>query len=311
MDRGYVPKHDLRIVLLGQAGPWKGFVSKDIVGLWADGSMCLEREESGRTVTMVMTQGWDSEHTGGGAVEQEVMRSVTLCPPGPHALLLSLPIGPDVGITRRDVERAQQHMSFLSEKAWKHTMVVFICTYKIMSNTILLDRHILGQLVDRCGGGHPIIFLDKPSSELLQKADQMAARNRQSFLQHHEVKMPRLTMEAEQLAAFIQNMRNMRGSGSPGPRPATAHHREMPQNDRHIGMVDLLGVFDGCSPELLWCIIIFAGVCLGFIMCLVISLAERICSVYPWLPSVIIGCTSTVVLIFFFSFFLLTSLKWR
>ncbi|XP_048104437.1 GTPase IMAP family member 4-like [Alosa alosa] len=223
MDRGYVPKHDLRIVLLGQAGPWKGLVSKDIMGLWCDGSMCLEREESGRTVTMVMTQGWDSdsEHTGGGAVEQEVMRSVTLCPPGPHALLLALPMGPDVGIARRDVERAQQHMSFLSERAWRHTMVVFICTYRIMSDKILLDRHILGQLVNKCGGGHSIIFVDRPNSELLQKVDQMAARNRQRFLQHHEVKGQRPTMEAELPPALNENLRNRRGIGSPGPRPGT------------------------------------------------------------------------------------------
>ncbi|XP_062402859.1 uncharacterized protein LOC134093682 [Sardina pilchardus] len=247
MDHGYVPKHDLRIVLMGPAGPWRGFVSQDIMGLWCDGSIRLERKGSGRTVTMVMTQGWDShlQHIFGAAVEQEVMRSVTLCPPGPHALLLALPIGPDVGITRRDVERAQQHMSFLSERAWRHTMVVFICTYKIMSNKILLDRHILGQLVDRCGGGHSIIFVDRPnSSELLQKVDEMMASNRQDFLQHHEVKRPRPTIQAEQRAR------------SSGPRPATTH-REVSQFDLLYGIKIICGavLFIGCF-SFLWLVVV-------------------------------------------------------
>lgn len=185
---------DLQIILLGEAGPWKSLVCKNIMGLLCDQYLiCLEREENGRTVRLVMTQGWGSEleHHTGSAVEQEIMRSVTLCSPGPHALLLVLPIGPDVEVARRYVERAQQHLSFLSERAWRHTMLVFVCTYKIVSNNILLDRHILGELVDKCGGGYSVIFMDRPNSELLQNIDQMVSMNRQDFLRLCEVKAPR------------------------------------------------------------------------------------------------------------------------
>lgn len=167
---------DLRIISLGQTGPWQDLVWRDIV---------IEAAQSGRRVKLRMIQGWGSElnHHTYYAVEQEFIRSVTLCHPYPHALLLVLPIGPDVEAVRRDVERAQQHMSFLSKRAWRHVMVVFVCYYRITAATLTPHREILEELLTKCEGRYSVVTVEQPNMELLQRIDQMASENWRDFLQ--------------------------------------------------------------------------------------------------------------------------------
>ena len=91
-------------------------------------AQCVKRqgEVAGRQVTVVQAPGWWGNVNLKDTPEltkQEILLSVSLCPPGPHAVLLVIDV--DSSITEDERGILQEHLEFLSESVWSHSMVLF------------------------------------------------------------------------------------------------------------------------------------------------------------------------------------------
>lgn len=83
---------------------------------------CLTRKK----VILIDTPGWwpyASVQETPESVKQEIMSSVTMCPPGPHAALLVLQSG--VTFTEAQRRSVKEHMDLLGRNVWKYCIVVF------------------------------------------------------------------------------------------------------------------------------------------------------------------------------------------
>lgn len=147
--------------------------------------MKKQGELAGRTITVVDTPGWDTVMYTSTHIKQDIKNSVTLCPPGPHALLLVVPMGDPLSSAER--KAIQYLMELLSVRAWKFTMVLIVseaeekCT-SIQQNQ-MIDR--AKSFLAKCGDRHHLLECgNSPSkiSELLKKIDPMVAENCEEFL---------------------------------------------------------------------------------------------------------------------------------
>ncbi|XP_067088553.1 GTPase IMAP family member 8-like isoform X2 [Osmerus mordax] len=185
---------ELRIVLLGGRGAGKSSSGNTILGReefdLRTAAQCVKRqgEVAGRQVTVVDTPGWwrdfPLEWTT-ELVKQEIVRSVSLCPPGPHTLLLVIQL--DVSFTEKERRSVEGHLQLLSEKVWSHTIVLFTCGDRLGDTTI--EQHIetegkaLQWLVEKCGNRYHVLNIknrgdDTQVTELLDKMEEMVAGNR-------------------------------------------------------------------------------------------------------------------------------------
>ncbi|XP_042560168.1 GTPase IMAP family member 4-like [Clupea harengus] len=185
---------DMRIVLLGSRREGKsssgntilGRQEFDTSGLTAE---CLkkEAETAGRHITVVEAPGWFRTHSVVNTPErdrQEIVLSVSLCPPGPHAVLLA--IDATVSFTETYRREVQEHLELLGERVWSHTIVLFTRGDCLGKTTI--EQHIeregkaLQWVVDKCGNRYHVVENKKSDggqvTELLEKLEEMVARNR-------------------------------------------------------------------------------------------------------------------------------------
>ncbi|XP_066580144.1 GTPase IMAP family member 4 [Amia ocellicauda] len=187
---------ELRIVLLG-ARSWAGksssgntilgrevFKIGSLIGVVTEQSEKSQGEVAGRQVTVVDTPGWrsGSAQETPERVKQEIVRSVSLCPPGPHALLLTIPVGES--FTERERRSVQEHLELLSETVWRHTIVLFTGGDRLGDTTI--EQHIerggeeLQRLVEKCGKRYHVLNNSNRGdgtqvTELLDKIEEMLA----------------------------------------------------------------------------------------------------------------------------------------
>ncbi|XP_035262230.1 GTPase IMAP family member 7-like isoform X1 [Anguilla anguilla] len=182
---------ELRLVLLGKRGAGKSAAGNAIFGKdefrGNEGVSCVKRqaEVAGRHVTVVDTPGWDRVSTfrTSEQVKQEVTRSAFLCPPGPHAVLLTIPVEE---LPQREKKLVKTHMQLLGERIWRHTLVLFTCEEEMERSTI--EEHIskeksLQWLVQQCGYRYHVLNIAMDCSrtqvmDLFGKIEQMVAENR-------------------------------------------------------------------------------------------------------------------------------------
>lgn len=188
----------MRLVLLGERETGKSSAGNFILG--RDGFFqagvvteeCVRRqaEVAMRLVTVLDTPGWEAGITGGTTerVKREIATSVALCPPGPHALLLTLRV--DTLVVSGHV---REHLELLSEGLWRHTILLFTHGDQLREG-VTIQQHIqdggrdLQWLLEKCRGRYHVVGSpdaggrDKGCSaevtELLQKVEKMAAMNR-------------------------------------------------------------------------------------------------------------------------------------
>ncbi|XP_066572368.1 GTPase IMAP family member 8, partial [Amia ocellicauda] len=187
---------ELRIVLLGWRVTGKSSSGNTILGKEAFNTeieaMTEECEKSqdevdGRQVTVVDTPGWwrsASVQRTPKHVKQEIVHSVSLCPPGPHAFLLLIPVG-GVSVTETHRRAVQEHLELLSERVWRHTIVLFTYGHELGDTTI--EQHIerdkeLQRLVEKCGNRYHVLNNSNRGdstqvTELLDKIEEMVAEN--------------------------------------------------------------------------------------------------------------------------------------
>uniref|UniRef100_A0A8C1WZM2 AIG1-type G domain-containing protein n=1 Tax=Cyprinus carpio TaxID=7962 RepID=A0A8C1WZM2_CYPCA len=179
---------ELRLVLLGWRWPGKSLTGNTILGreefrLERAAEFCVKRETEvdKRKVTVIDTPGWFSAQTTPMDYQQEMVRSVTLCPPGPHAFLLVIPVGM---FTETDRARIEENLALFGEDVWKHTMVVFTWAEILKDKSI--ERHIrregrdLQWVVDKCKKRYHVInnyiFGEHPQlPQLMEKVEKIVA----------------------------------------------------------------------------------------------------------------------------------------
>ncbi|KAJ8279820.1 hypothetical protein COCON_G00068860 [Conger conger] len=186
--RAEAAARELRLVVLGWRWPGKSLTGNTILGredfrLERAAEFCVKRETevSGRPVVVVDTPGWFSSQDTPAVYQQEIVRGASMCPPGPHAFLLVVPVGM---FTEVDRARVEEHLALFGENVWSHTLVVF--TWAEVLRTIPIERHIrregrdLQWVVERCKNRFCVInnniFGEHPQvPRLLEKVEEMVA----------------------------------------------------------------------------------------------------------------------------------------
>ncbi|XP_066578461.1 trichohyalin [Amia ocellicauda] len=217
---------ELRIVLLGWRGTGKSSSGNTILGREAfqtgdltktvtEQSEKSQGDMAGRQVTVVDTPGWrwsDSVQESPECVKQEIVRSVSLCPPGPHALLLVNPVW-SYSFTERERRSAQEHLELLSETVWRHTIVLFTGGDRLGDTTIEqhIERHKeLQWLVEKCGNRYHVLNNSNRGdgtqvTELLDKIDEMLAGHgerfftRQKYTETHQQMEELIQLKAKEM----------------------------------------------------------------------------------------------------------------
>ncbi|KAL0201154.1 hypothetical protein M9458_004341, partial [Cirrhinus mrigala] len=126
--------------------------------------MCMMRkgEDDNKKVILIDTPGWwpyASVKETSESVKQEIMSSVTMCPPGPHAVLLVLQSG--VAFSKAYGRSVKEHMELLGRNVWRHCIVVF--TRGDWMGTPTIEEHIesegeaLQMLINKCGNRYHIL----------------------------------------------------------------------------------------------------------------------------------------------------------
>ena len=151
-------------------------------------SVSRHGEVAGRKITIVDTPGWlglAPVKWTAELVKQEIVSSVSLCPPGPHTILLV--IRWDVSFSEEFRVAVEEHMQLLSEGVWSYTIVLFTRGDRLGDRSI--EQHIesegsaLQWLVDKCGNRYHILDNETRGdgsqvTELLDKIEEMVAGNR-------------------------------------------------------------------------------------------------------------------------------------
>lgn len=179
---------EIRLVVLGWRWPGKSLTGNTIIGreefrLERAAEFCVKRqtEVEGRQVTVVDTPGWFSAQDTPASYKQEIVKGASLCPPGPHAFLLVIPVGM---FTEVDRARIEEHVSLFGERVWKHTIVVF-CWAEVL-RTISIERYIrregkeLQWVLEKCKRRYFVInnciFGEHPQvGRLLERVEKMVA----------------------------------------------------------------------------------------------------------------------------------------
>ncbi|XP_017554982.2 GTPase IMAP family member 8-like isoform X2 [Pygocentrus nattereri] len=157
---------ELSAVIVGWHKAGKTSVINTILGPDVAGSVsgqCVKKEGyvNGGKITLVETPGWWKDCSIRDSPElskQAIMRSVSLCPPGPHAFLLV--IQADLLIKEKYMETLVQHMELLSERVWAHTIVLFTAGDSLRNTSI--EKHIqseektLKKLLEKCGNRYHV-----------------------------------------------------------------------------------------------------------------------------------------------------------
>ncbi|KAL6463242.1 hypothetical protein MHYP_G00276330 [Metynnis hypsauchen] len=184
---------ELRIVLLGYRYAGKSSTGNTILNReefeLKRTAQCVkrQREVAGRHITVVEAPGWwrvKPVEESTELLRQEIVLSVSLCPPGPHAMLLIVDMDYDFKENYRNI--LEGYLNLLTDSVWSHTIVLF--SYGDWLGDTPIEQHIesegkeLQWLVEKCGNRYHVLNNENRSDdtqvkELLEKIEEMVAAN--------------------------------------------------------------------------------------------------------------------------------------
>uniref|UniRef100_A0A3B3VSX8 AIG1-type G domain-containing protein n=1 Tax=Poecilia latipinna TaxID=48699 RepID=A0A3B3VSX8_9TELE len=210
-----IPPDHLRIVMIGGSLAGKSstgnhVLEKYIFNVDKNGYRTTTRSEishgvvEGRRLTVVDSPGWFYINTL--QETNEVLHSVSMCSPGPHVFLLLVPILRS--FTEKDLKALVEIMKPLTERVWRHCMVVFTWGNWIndvpVENYIIREGKEIQELLEKCGNRYHVI---NPKSsdysvqvkELFQKIIDMVKQTKKCFNKGKENKLWILPLQAKQI----------------------------------------------------------------------------------------------------------------
>ncbi|KAJ8253728.1 hypothetical protein COCON_G00203400 [Conger conger] len=105
-------------------------------------------------------------------LKEQILCSVSLCPPGPHAFLLVINL--DSSFQEKHRIAVQEHLELLSETVWRYTILLF--TFGDTFREMTIKQHIeeegqaLQALIEKCGNRYHVLS-NKNSSEVSQVSE--------------------------------------------------------------------------------------------------------------------------------------------
>ncbi|CAK6953468.1 uncharacterized protein LOC128368086 [Scomber scombrus] len=182
---------ELRLILLGNIGCGKTSSGDTILSQLSPVSPSAARScqlrqgvSEGRKVTLVEAPRW---YWSGGKMEdsvrKETERAMTLVAPGPHAILLLVPVNQFTemeGLVPAELEKV------FGAEVLDHTLVLLTCGDYLMGKTVeeyLQKEHPgLRQIIERCGGTYDVINNRQRQDRaqvrvLLEKVDNMVQKH--------------------------------------------------------------------------------------------------------------------------------------
>lgn len=148
--------------------------------------MCVKHKRyvAGVDIKVVETPGWLRDTTVPNWLKGGVLRSASMCAPGPHVFLLVIAISK--AFTEKDLKAMVEVLTPFGERVWRHCMVVF--TWGDWLNNRSIEEHIAGEgkalhwLVKKCRNRYSILnyycFGDGyPVTTLLPKMTDIITQN--------------------------------------------------------------------------------------------------------------------------------------
>lgn len=147
-------------------------------------------ERAGTKITVVDTPGWWRNlpvEENPELYKQEIILSVTKCPPGPHVLLLVLNI--DTPFKENEKDILCDNMKCFGHEVWRHTMVLFTCEDHHTTAQQFIENENLQWLIEKCGNRFHELDTENwgdgsQVTELLNKIQEMVEGNRG---RHYEI----------------------------------------------------------------------------------------------------------------------------
>lgn len=190
------PPRELRVLLVGWRGAGKSSVGNLLLGGHGfdsgrptEVSVRHQALVDGRRLTIVDTPGWDwfSVQRTPSHVRKEIKQGAGLLHPGPHALLLVIPVVSS--LTPKKRQALKNHLEMFGAEACQHTLVLFSCGDWLYGTSI--EDHIqrdggeLLKLMRHCWNCYHVLDCTKANkdktqvTELLRKIEEMVAENGQ------------------------------------------------------------------------------------------------------------------------------------
>ncbi|XP_048036429.1 uncharacterized protein LOC125261895 isoform X3 [Megalobrama amblycephala] len=188
----------LRLVLMGHRTAGKSSAGNTILRREAFELKTAVQAEfkqgtvAGREVTVVESPCWSDPNVQNTAklYQLEFMHSLFLCHPGPHALLLVIRV--DTKYSEMNNRVLEEHLDLLSQRVWKHTIVLF--THEDWLGQTPIEMHIeseggaLHRLLEKCGNRYHVLNTKVKNDgmqvvQLFEKIEEMAAENKHCHYQ--------------------------------------------------------------------------------------------------------------------------------
>lgn len=139
----------------------------------------------GVDITIVEAPGWFINLRTPERLRCDILGSVSLCAPGPHAFLLVIPISES--FTEKDRKAVVELLAPFSERVWRHCMVLFTwgdwLTDRSVEDYIAREGKALQWLVEKCENRYHVLNCSRfgdavPVIMLFQKIMDMITRNK-------------------------------------------------------------------------------------------------------------------------------------